>query len=351
MNQRKKTDAPNQPPQEESVLLTHGAGGVETSGLIKEIFLKYLGNPLLNQGEDGALLQLAPQSIMTTDSFTVSPLFFPGGDIGKLAIAGLCNDLAVMGATPQYLSLTFIIEEGFPFKKLHKLLSSMQKELLINKAQVVAADTKVIENRGEPQILISGSAVGRLESRECSIYQVSQNDEIVVSGPVGSHGAVIMMERSEFSMQSDLQSDCRSLWPVINKLLERDSPRAMRDITRGGLATILNEWASQSKLSIEIDEDQIPVQNEVRGFCELLGLDELHLACEGQFVAAMPRGKGEAAASLLQKNGFKQAALIGNFTQNASGSQHGHMPEVILNTGISRRRLEPLRGEMLPRIC
>ena len=330
------------------ILLSHGTGGEESHALIQNVFLAYLGNSILKKGEDGARVDLAPHTVMTTDSFTVKPAFFPGGDIGKLAICGLCNDLAVMGARPKYLTLTFIIEEGFPIERLHALLESMRQELKNNKVQVVAADTKVIEHRGTQEILISGSGTGEVSGDGCSIYNVVEGNEIVVSGPVGDHGAVIMMERSEFSMNSDLLSDCRSLWPVIQKLTTTTPVKALRDITRGGIATILNEWTNQSGFSIEVNENQIPVRNEVRGFCELLGIDPFHLACEGNFVAALPPGQGEAALSLLHRNGFEQAALIGKFTTSGDVT---HPPQVTLHTGVSARRLESLRGEMLPRIC
>jgi len=350
---------------EDTVSLSQGSGGEETAKFIKNTFSEYLSNPLLDKSEDGAVVAMPNKVVLTTDTFTVKPLIFAGGDIGKLSIAGICNDLAVMAAKPLYMTMTFVIEEGFSIKKLKIILNSIKKELAINNIFIVAADTKVVGKNNADGIFISASGVGEVIKKDVSIYNAKVGDEIVVSGCVGDHGAVVLMEQSEFSMQSELQSDCKSLWPSIENLISKTDVTAMRDVTRGGLATILNEWAAQSKLSINVREQAIPIKQEVRGFCEILGFHPYQLACEGSFIAALKPGEGEKAVALLQDMGFADACVIGSFvetainpdldnTVNNNQKQTAQVPsgQVVLETASgSRRRLEPVRGELLPRIC
>ncbi|MES0491838.1 MAG: hydrogenase expression/formation protein HypE [Leptospirales bacterium] len=334
--------------REDRITLAHGSGGEESAELIRELFLPYLTNPYLEKGEDGAFIEARGDKVQTTDSFTVQPLIFSGGDIGKLVIAGLCNDLAVMGARPEFLTLTFILEEGLLYSDLHRFLSSMQKELKLNDAVVVAADTKVVPRNFGGGLYISGSALGTIIQKPYSAYNIEEDDEIIVSGPVGEHGAVVLMERNEFNMKSDLQSDCKSLWPVISKIIKQVDIVAMRDITRGGLATILNEMALQSGHEFFVQETQIPVRPEVLGFCEILGFHPYHMACEGNFIAIAKPGQAQLAVECLRSNGFPEAAQIGQVRAKLTKKR---APALLQTAANTVRSLEPLRGEMLPRIC
>ena len=329
------------------ILLSHGGGGEETQKLIKELFFKYFSNPILEKMEDAAVLNINSKLAFTTDSFTVSPIFFKGGNIGKLAIAGTVNDLAMMGAKPKYLSCSFIIEEGLPFEELEEIVRSMAEEMKKTGVQIVTGDTKVVPKGSTDKIFINTTGIGEIVYEGISAHNIQEGDVILVSGTVGDHGACIMAQREGIEMEGDISSDCASLWSLVEDLINKGlTIKAMRDPTRGGLSAVLNEWAEQSDIGIEIDEEKIPIKEEVQGMCELLGLDPLSLANEGKLILAVPEEEGEKALNILKSNPLgKNAQIIGRATSDYKG-------KVILKSPYgSKRILEPPAGELLPRIC
>ena len=329
------------------ILLSHGGGGEETQKLIKELFFKYFSNPILEKMEDAAVLNINSKLAFTTDSFTVSPIFFKGGNIGKLAIAGTVNDLAMMGAKPKYLSCSFIIEEGLPFEELEEIVRSMAEEMKKTGVQIVTGDTKVVPKGSTDKIFINTTGIGEIVYEGISAHNIQEGDVILVSGTVGDHGACIMAQREGIEMEGDISSDCASLWSLVEDLINKGlTIKAMRDPTRGGLSAVLNEWADQSDIGIEIDEEKIPIKEEVQGMCELLGLDPLSLANEGKLILAVPEEEGEKALNILKNNPLgKNAQIIGRVTSDYKG-------KVILKSPYgSKRILEPPAGELLPRIC
>jgi len=324
--------------------LSHGSGGEKANRLIADLFLREFHNETLAELEDGATLG---RLVFTTDSFTVRPLFFPGGDIGKLAVAGCCNDLAVCGARPEHLSCAFIIEEGFALDDLKTIVHSMKEELLINEANIVTGDTKVVPRSHADGLFIAVSGIGTLTGESPGTHRLSEGDELIVSGPVGDHGAVILMEQSMSEFKSSLSSDCRSLWPAIRSLLAANLDiHAMRDLTRGGLSGILNEWALASGRTVTVNEQAIPIRDEVRAFCDIYGTEPYHLACEGNFIAAVAAADRERACDILRNCGFSPAH-IGTVGQKSQGAFR-----VFLKTpGGSERVFDPPSGEIFPRIC
>ncbi len=329
------------------ILLSHGGGGEETQKLIKDLFFTYFSNPILENMEDAAVLEFNSKLAFTTDSFTVSPIFFKGGDIGKLSVAGTVNDLAMMGAQPLYLSCSFIIEEGFELDLLEKIVRSMSEEIKKSGVKVVTGDTKVVPKGSADRIFINTAGIGRVVYDGISASNLEEGDIILVSGTVGDHGACIMAQREGIDMEGNLESDCATLWPVVKDIINSGIKiKTMRDPTRGGLSAVLNEWAESSKIGIEIYEDSIPVKDQVRGMCELLGLDPLSLANEGKFVLVVPEEEGEKAVEILRKNPLgKDAEIIGKVISEYKG-------KVIIKSSYgSKRILEPPSGELLPRIC
>ncbi|RLJ70372.1 hydrogenase maturation carbamoyl dehydratase HypE [Hydrogenivirga caldilitoris] len=329
------------------VLLSHGSGGEETQRLIKELFLKYLSNPILERMEDAAILEVGSKLAFTTDSFTVSPPFFKGGDIGKLAVAGTVNDLAVMGARPLYMSAGFIIEEGFSLEELEKVVKSMGEEARRAGVYIVTGDTKVVPKGQVDKLFINTSGIGEVVYEGLSAHNLQPGDVVIVSGTVGDHGACILAEREGMEFELPLESDCRSLWNMIERVLETGAQiHAMRDATRGGLAAVLNEWAQQSEVEIEVDEESIPVKEAVQGLCELLGFEPTHLANEGMVVFAVAeKDAGKVLETLREHPYGKEAELIGSVTGKEKA-------RVVLKTPYGVKRImEPPSGELLPRIC
>ncbi|ACO04139.1 MAG TPA: hydrogenase expression/formation protein HypE [Persephonella sp.] len=329
------------------ILLSHGGGGEETQRLIKDLFFRYFSNPILEKMEDAAVLEINSKLAFTTDSFTVSPIFFKGGNIGKLAVAGTVNDLAMMGAQPLYMSCSFIIEEGFPFDHLEEIVRSMYEEMKKSGVKIVTGDTKVVPRGSADKIFINTTGIGRIVYDGISASNIQEGDIILVSGTVGDHGACIMAQREGIEMEGDLKSDCATLWPVVKDLIDSGIPiKAMRDPTRGGLSAVLNEWAESSDIGIEIEEDMIPVKDEVQGMCELLGLDPLTLANEGKLIIAVPEDQAEKTLEVLRDNPLgREAQIIGRAISDYKG-------KVILKSSYgSKRILEPPAGELLPRIC
>lgn len=329
-----------------TVTLAHGNGGAENQELISKVFYRAFKNDILNKSEDAAIIQDGSLAF-TTDSFTVSPLFFNGADIGKLAVCGTCNDLAMMGAKPKYLTCSVIIEEGFEIKSLEKIVRSMKEELAKNDAIVVSGDTKVVPKGSVDKIFINTTGIGEVQQKGISSNAVSEDDVIIVSRDVGAHGATIFAAREGMDINTDLQSDCASLWVQVKALLDAGIKiTALRDATRGGVSAVLNEWANQSNVCIEVQEEKVPVADEVKGICELLGFEAMSLANEGTFVLALPKEESDKALEVLaQFDNSKNASIIGEVTQ-------AYEKRVVLHSSWGTKRfLELPTGELLPRIC
>lgn len=330
-----------------NILLSHGGGGEETQKLIKELFFRYFSNPILEKMEDASVLNVNSKIAFTTDSFTVSPIFFKGGNIGKLAIAGTVNDISMMGAKPKYLSCSFIIEEGFPFDDLEKIVKSMAEEMKKTDVQIITGDTKVVPKGSADKIFINTTGIGEVIYEGISAHNINEGDMILVSGTIGDHGACIMAQREEIEIEGNLSSDCASLWPLVEDLINAGiTIKAMRDPTRGGLSAVLNEWSQQSNIGIEIEEEKIPVKSEVQGLCELLGLEPYTLANEGKLVIAVPEKEAEKTLEVMRNNELgKNSEIIGKVISDYKG-------KVILKSPYgSKRIMEPPAGELLPRIC
>ncbi len=329
------------------ILLSHGGGGEETRTLIRSLFLRYLSNPILDRLEDAALLEVEGRLAFTTDAFVVSPPVFPGGNVGKLAVAGTVNDLAVMGAKPLYICVSFILEEGLELKLLEEVVAELAREAERCDVLVVAGDTKVVPRGEGGGIFISAAGIGKVVGEGISPSSIRVGDVVVVSGDVGRHGACVLAERESFSLELPVGSDCRGMWDVVESVLSAGiEVHAMRDPTRGGLSALLNEWAQQAGVEIEVEEERIPVDDGVRGLCELMGFDPLHLASEGVVVFAVPEKDGEKLLRTLRKHPHcSRAELIGRVISDTAS-------RVLVRTpyGVSRR-MEPPSGELLPRIC
>ncbi len=330
-----------------NIQLAHGGGGEETGKLIEELFFSYFKNDILLLQEDAASLSMGKRIAFTTDSFTVTPLFFSGGDIGKLSIAGTVNDLVMAGAKPLYLSASFIIEEGFEFSKLESIVKSMSEEMQKSGVKIVTGDTKVVPRGSCDGIFINTSGIGEIVCEGVSANVLKNGQKIIVSNEVGNHGSCILAAREELSLESNLKSDCASLWKPVSELLNAGiKPVALRDATRGGLSAVLNEWARASNVCINVFEDKIPVANEVKGICEFLGFEPYELANEGTFILCVNEKDEQKALEILRKNPLTLKATC-------IGSVEGeHKGRVVLNTPWnSKRFLEIPQGELLPRIC
>lgn len=332
------------------VMIGHGSGGKLTRKLIKEVFIPHLSNHHLAKEDDAAQLPFGKESlIFTTDAFTVKPMFFPGGDIGKLAVCGTINDLVVSGAIPKYLSATFVIEEGFPIEYLEKLVKSFSLECQKAEVELVAADTKVVENGKADGIFISVSGIGQLyPDIELSAANVRPGDRVVVTGDIGDHGSAILLARGELNIHADISSDCASLDKLIGSVLTQypKSIRQMRDATRGGVATILNELASQSQHSVMLYEKALPVKGQVQALCEMLGLNPLYLANEGNAILIIDQNNVNDVVETLRQNDLgKNTAIIGEVLSETT-------ERVYLETITRGKRiLDSLVEDQLPRIC
>ena len=329
-----------------TITLAHGNGGAENNELINKVFYKAFKNDILSKSEDAAVIQDGTLAF-STDSFTVSPLFFNGADIGKLAVCGTCNDLAMMGAKPKYLTCSVIIEEGFEIRSLEKIVKSMKEELEINGAMVVSGDTKVVPKGAVDKIFINTTGIGEILYKGISSNNITENDLILVSRDIGAHGATIFAAREGMDLETSLKSDCASLYPQVKALIDSGIKiTALRDATRGGVSAVLNEWAKQSDICIEIEEEKIPICDEVKGICEMLGFEAMSLANEGTFVLAIPNEDALKALEVLQTFEYsKTASIIGKVTQQ-------YEQRVILNSQWGTKRfLDIPTGELLPRIC
>ncbi|AXX89612.1 hydrogenase expression/formation protein HypE [Arcobacter suis] len=329
-----------------TITLAHGNGGAENNELINKVFYNAFKNEILEKSEDAAVIQNGTLAF-STDSFTVSPLFFSGADIGKLAICGTCNDLAMMGAKPKYLTCSVIIEEGFEVEQLERIVASMKKELEVNGAIVVSGDTKVVPKGAVDKIFINTTGIGEILYKDISSNNITTEDVILVNRDIGAHGATIFAAREGMDMNSELKSDCNSLYPQVKALIDAGIKiTALRDATRGGVSAVLNEWAKQSNVCIEVEEEKIPVCDEVKGICEMLGFEATNLANEGTFVLAIPQEFAAKAIEVLQTfPEASKACIIGKVTKQYS-------QKVILNSSWGTKRfLDTPTGELLPRIC
>ncbi len=334
---------------DDQIILGHGSGGRLTHDLIKNIFLPYLSSPPLLCGDDFArLTKPTGELIVSTDSHIVSPLFFPGGDIGRLAVCGTVNDVAVSGAQPLFLTAGFILEEGLPVDALLRILESMRAAAHEAGIQIVAGDTKVVEKGKADGVFITTTGIGFLpEGRNINGRQAQPGDVILVSGSMGDHGIAVLAERGELGFSAQIVSDVAPLNGLIHDLLTAaPNTHVLRDPTRGGLATTLNEIAAQSQVSMLIDENAIPIQPAVRAACEMLGFDPLYIANEGKMIAIVPPEEAEAALQAMRGHPYgKLASRIGKVLE-------GDVGRVLLKTSIGATRvLDILAGEILPRIC
>ncbi|MFH0948615.1 MAG: hydrogenase expression/formation protein HypE [Elusimicrobiota bacterium] len=339
------------------IILSDGAGGKSTHRLIKEIFLKKLGNPILNRMDDSAHLPLTTYRTLkgattllcfTTDSYVVQPIFFPGGDIGKLSVCGTINDLAVVGAKPLYISLAFIIEDGFELKKLEKIVSSIAETSKKAGVEIVCGDTKVVEKGACDEIFINTSGIGIVNNKlDISGHNAEPGDLVIISGTIADHGIAVLNARQDLGLTGDLKSDVAPLNNLVEKMLEAGEIRVMRDPTRGGLATTLNEIAEQSNVGIEIREEKIPIKKSVKVACDMLGLDPLYIANEGKLIAIVKEKDAQKILSAMRKHTppyGKNAEIIGKIIKKPKG--------VFLKTKIGGNRiLQMLDSNQLPRIC
>jgi hydrogenase expression/formation protein HypE len=327
----------------DTITMAHGGGGKITSKLIEQMFLTAFENEFLNQKHDSVLLSIPSHKMaMTTDSFVINPLFFPGGDIGKLAVYGTVNDLAMRGAIPKYLSLSFIIEEGLLLADLWKVISSIQKTCLECNVQIVTGDTKVVERGHGHGLYINTTGIGVMkDDRELHPTLIQEGDAIVVSRDLAQHGMAIMLEREELEFETTIESDCANLSPLIEKLMNSSLDiHCARDLTRGGLASALNEMAEQVQMDFTIQDEKIPLSDGVLNACELLGLNPLHVASEGAMVLFINQKDVGQALNLLGS----KAVIIGEVQ---SGKGHVYLKNIL---GVEQI-LDWPRGELLPRIC
>lgn len=335
--------------RDKTVLLAHGSGGSYSRRLIEDVFAKAFNNPLLAPLNDQAVFSLQGEKLaFTTDSYVVNPIFFPGGDIGKLSVCGTINDLAVGGAEPVYLSASFIIEEGLPMEELRKVVDSMAAAAREAGVHIVTGDTKVVERGKGDKVFITTTGIGVVRGMELSPADIRPGDAVIVSGTMGDHGIAIMTHREGIMMDAPVVSDCAPLHTLAMDVLGAapSGVRAMRDPTRGGLATVLNEFAASCGFCVALKEEALPVKEAVRGACELLGFDPLYLANEGKLVAVVDGGEAGAALSAMKANPLgKDAAIVGTVIEAPKG-------KVLLETSIGNRRIvDMLSGEQLPRIC
>jgi len=333
----------------ERIVLGHGSGGRLSAELLRDVFLPVFSNPLLDRMDDQAIFSVGESRLaMTTDSFVVKPLFFPGGDIGSLAVHGTVNDLAMGGARPLFLSAAFILEEGFPVDQLRRIAASMAGAARTAGVAIVTGDTKVVEKGKGDGLFINTTGVGLVPDHlRMSANQARPGDCVILSGPIGDHGIAILAKREGLEFETEILSDSAPLDGLVAAMLAASNDiRCLRDPTRGGLSSALNEIAAQSGVSIQIEETKIPVREEVRGACEMLGLDPLYVANEGKLVAIVaPEAAGAIVAAMRAHERGLQAKVIGTVGEARAG-------QVTMKTAFgSTRIVDLLAGDQLPRIC
>ena len=335
--------------RDEHITMAHGAGGKATRTLVEALFLDAFRNPLLAPLEDQAVFSVGGQRLaLTTDAFVVSPLFFPGGCLGDLAVNGTVNDLAVGGARPLYLSAAFVLEEGFAVADLRRIADAMAAAARAAGVSIVTGDTKVVQRDKGDGCYVTTAGVGLVEHDvTLGAATVRPGDAVLVSGPIGDHGITILLARGDLDLAAELASDTAALWPLVAGLLDAvPGVRCLRDATRGGVATILNEVAAAAQVGVVVDEAAVPVRTEVRGACELLGLDPLYVACEGRLVTVVDAAAADAALAALAAHPLgRDAARIGTVEAGPAGL-------VLLRTRFGGTRIvDLLVGDPLPRIC
>jgi len=332
---------------EDKILLAHGSGGKLSHDLI-ESFLPDLTNPILNKLDDSAVFEASGRLAFTTDSYTVNPIFFPGGDIGKLAVCGTVNDLSMSGARPLYLSLSFIIEEGLLVADLKKVLTSIRKAASEAGVTIVTGDTKVVNQGNADKLFINTAGVGTVpEGVNISASNAKPGDKIIINGNIGDHGIAVLSQREGLNFKVPIPSDCAPLNRLVEAMLEASNNiHALRDPTRGGLATTLNDFAEQSNVGIIIEEAKIPIDKAVQAACELLGFDPLYVANEGKLVAAVDSDEANAVLARMKRNKYGAGAtIIGNVVADHPGL-------VVMKTSLGASRIIDMPvGELLPRIC
>ena len=330
------------------ILLAHGSGGRLSHELVQKTLAPRFANRILDKMDDAAVFDFSGRLAFTTDSYVVSPIFFPGGDIGKLAVCGTVNDLAMSGATPLYISLSLIIEEGLSLDELESIADSIQRAATEAGVKVVAGDTKVVNQGNADRLFINTSGIGVIpEGVSISGSRAAAGDKVILSGSIGDHGMAVMSQRQGLRFQMPIESDCAPLNKLVADILAvSKSIHSLRDPTRGGLATTLNEIAAQSAVGINLQEDKIPVREPVRAACEFLGLDPLYVANEGKLVAIVSPEDAGAVLKAMRQNGYgKDSAIIGEVLGE-------HPGRVTMKTLLGASRIvDMLSGELLPRIC
>lgn len=331
------------------IVKAHGSGGEQTKNLIESIFVKHFNNNELAEMSDAAILSSTNSPIaFSTDSHVIKPIFFPGGDIGKLAVSGTVNDLAVSGAIPEYLSCGFILEEGFEIETLEKIVVSMQKTAKTANIKIVTGDTKVVGQGEADKIFINTSGIGFLpQGISPSIKRIKIGDQVILSGNIGEHATAILLARENFTINTNIISDCAPVNLLTAKLFEKfPGIKIMRDPTRGGVATVLNEFVEHQNFGIRLFEEKIPVSDEVLGICEPFGFDPLYLANEGKFIYIIDKNEAQEAINMMHQYELgKNAEIIGEVIDDAFG-------KVLLQTKLGTDRvLNVLTNEILPRIC
>lgn len=345
---------------DKKILLSYGDGGQKTTDLINNLFLKHLKNDILLKLEDSAVVNCPSNKIaFTTDSFVVNPLFFPGGDIGKLSICGTINDLVTSGCQPVALSLALIIEEGFKYKDLEKIIVSIKNTLQLTscKIGIVTGDTKVVEKGNADGLFINTSGIGYIiNDLNISPFNIKEGDDIIINGTIAEHGIAILSTRKEFNFKTNIISDCAPLDKLVFDMLSvSKNIHALKDATRGGLARVLIELSAASNLEFEIFEEDIPIQREVKGICQFLGLDPLYVANEGKIVAFVSQQESQKVLEVMRKNELgKNAKIIGKVRncKDTPKNAHKNTPKVYVITKLGTKRILNLHySEQLPRIC
>lgn len=318
--------------------------------LISDVFIRHFANEILSEQTDSAILSVGSSEIaFTTDSFVIHPLFFPGGNIGKLAVCGTVNDLAVSGSEPLYISVSFIIEEGFPISELEIIVEALAAEAKKAGVLIVTGDTKVVNKGKCDKLFINTAGIGRMRKEDRLISKaedIQPGDVIIINGTIGDHGMAVMNARESFNFKTTVESDCASLNHMIRQMLDKSAVKFMRDPTRGGVATVLNELVEKIQLGIEIDETSLPINKGVQAMCELLGFDPLHIANEGKVVIVASENEAESILKSLQNHELgKRSTIIGRIVSDHPGRV------VLKNETGGRRIIDSLSGDLLPRIC
>jgi hydrogenase expression/formation protein HypE len=333
---------------EDKILLAHGSGGKLSHDLVKQNFVPLFDNAFLNKLDDSAVFELKGRLAFTTDSYVVNPIFFPGGDIGKLAVCGTVNDLSMMGAVPKYLSIALIIEEGLLMSDLKRIIASIRKAAQEAGIKIVTGDTKVVNKGSADRLFINSAGVGVIpHGVDISGSNARPGDKVILNGSIGDHGIAVISQREGLQFSSSVKSDCAPLNKLVAEMLDSGVEiRCLRDPTRGGLASTLNEFAENSKVGIRIEEENLPVHEGVQAACELLGFDPLYVANEGKLVAVVAANGAEKVVEAMRRNKYgKESAIIGEVVSE-------HRGRVILKTRMGASRIvDMLVGEQLPRIC